>query len=59
VPGGGVVVRSGSAPDGAARWGIEQAFADARIVLGVGQARNRVRRAVGRAAWFVMYAVAA
>jgi Transposase DDE domain len=32
----------------AARWGIEQAFADARQVLGVGEARNRVRRAVER-----------
>src|SRR6187455_2787676 len=32
----------------AARWGIEQAFADARQILGVGQARNRTRRAVER-----------
>jgi hypothetical protein len=32
----------------AARWGVEQAFADARQVLGVGQARNRLRRAVER-----------
>jgi hypothetical protein len=32
----------------ASRWGIEQAFADARQVLGVGQARNRLRRAVER-----------
>ncbi len=32
----------------AARWGIEQAFADARNVLGAGEARNRVRRAVER-----------
>ena len=30
----------------AARWAIEQAFADARNVLGAGEARNRVRRAV-------------
>lgn len=30
----------------ASRWGIEQAFADARQVIGVGQARNRLRRAV-------------
>src|SRR3954465_6578788 len=30
------------------RWGIEQAFADARQILGVGQARNRTRRAVER-----------
>jgi SRSO17 transposase len=32
----------------AARWGIEQTFADARQVLGIGQARNRLRRAVER-----------
>jgi hypothetical protein len=32
----------------ASRWGIEQAFADARQILGVGQARNRTRRAVER-----------
>jgi len=32
----------------AARWGIEQAFADARQILGVGDARNRTRRAVER-----------
>jgi hypothetical protein len=32
----------------AARWGIEQAFADARQNLGVGEARNRTRRAVER-----------
>ena len=32
----------------AARWGIEQAFADARQIMGVGQARNRTRRAVER-----------
>ncbi|EWM12153.1 transposase [Kutzneria sp. 744] len=32
----------------ASRWGIEQAFADARQVIGVGQARNRLRRAVER-----------
>jgi hypothetical protein len=30
----------------AAWWAIEQAFADARNVLGAGEARNRVRRAV-------------
>jgi hypothetical protein len=30
------------------RWGIEQAFADARHIIGVGQARNRTRRAVER-----------
>jgi hypothetical protein len=28
------------------RWGIEQAFADARQVIGVGEARNRLPRAV-------------
>jgi hypothetical protein len=32
----------------ASRWGIEQAFADARQVLGIGEARNRLRRAVER-----------
>jgi hypothetical protein len=32
----------------ASRWGIEQAFADARQVIGVGEARNRLRRAVER-----------
>ena len=32
----------------AARWGIEQAFADARQIVGVGEARNRTRRAVER-----------
>jgi hypothetical protein len=32
----------------ASRWGIEQAFADARQTIGVGQARNRTRRAVER-----------
>src|SRR3954462_11809474 len=31
-----------------ARWGIEQAFADARQIIGVGEARNRTRRAVER-----------
>jgi hypothetical protein len=36
----------------ASRWGIEQAFADARQVIGVGQARNRVRGAVERAVPF-------
>jgi hypothetical protein len=38
----------------AARWGIEQAFADARHVLGAGEARNRVRRAVERTVPFAM-----
>jgi hypothetical protein len=32
----------------AARWSIEVAFSDARQILGVGQARNRARRAVER-----------
>ena len=32
----------------ASRWGIEQAFADARQIMGVGEARNRTRRAVER-----------
>jgi transposase len=32
----------------AARWSIEQAFADARNILGAGEARTRARRAVER-----------
>ena len=32
----------------ASRWGIEQAFAGARQMVGVGEARNRIRRAVER-----------
>jgi hypothetical protein len=32
----------------ASRWGIEQAFADARQIIGVGEPRNRTRRAVER-----------
>ena len=32
----------------ASRWGIEQAFADVRQIMGVGEARNRTRRAVER-----------
>ena len=32
----------------ASRWGIEQALADARQIIGVGEARNRTRRAVER-----------
>jgi hypothetical protein len=31
----------------ASRWGIQQAFADARQIVGVGEARNRTRRTVG------------
>jgi DDE superfamily endonuclease len=38
----------------AARWGIEQAFADARNVLGAGEARTRVRRAVQRTVPFAL-----
>lgn len=38
----------------AARWGIEQAFADARNILGAGEARNRVRRAVQRTVPFAL-----
>ena len=38
----------------AARWGIEQAFADARHVLGAGEARNRARRAVERTVPFAL-----
>jgi len=40
----------------ATRWAIEQAFADARNVLGAGEARNRVRRAVERTVPFAMLA---
>ena len=40
----------------AARWSIEQAFADTRTVLGGGEARNRVRRAVERTVPFTMLA---
>jgi hypothetical protein len=32
----------------ASRWGIEKAFADARQIMGVGEAGNRTRRAVER-----------
>jgi transposase len=38
----------------AARWGIEQAFSDARNILGAGEARNRTRRAVERTVPFAM-----
>jgi len=38
----------------AARWGIEQAFTDARNVLGAGEARTRTRRAVQRTVPFAM-----
>ena len=38
----------------AARWSIEQAFADARHVLGAGEARNRTRRAVQRTVPFAL-----
>jgi DDE superfamily endonuclease len=38
----------------AARWGIEQAFTDARNVLGAGEARNRARRAVERTIPFTL-----
>jgi hypothetical protein len=38
----------------AARWSIEQAFDDARNVLGAGEARTRVRRAVERAVPFAL-----
>jgi hypothetical protein len=38
----------------AARWSIEQAFADARNILGAGEARNRTRRAVQRTVPFAM-----
>ncbi|MGH3226559.1 MAG: IS701 family transposase [Streptosporangiaceae bacterium] len=38
----------------ASRWAIEQAFADARNVLGAGEARNRTRLAVERTVPFAM-----
>jgi DDE superfamily endonuclease len=38
----------------AARWSIEQAFADARNILGAGEARNRARRAVERTVPFAL-----
>jgi hypothetical protein len=38
----------------AARWSIEQAFADARNILGAGEARNRARRAVERTVPFTL-----
>jgi hypothetical protein len=38
----------------AARWAIEQAFADARTVLGAGEARNRAPRAVQRTVPFAL-----
>jgi DDE superfamily endonuclease len=38
----------------AARWSIEQAFSDARNVLGAGEARSRTRRAVQRTVPFAL-----
>jgi hypothetical protein len=38
----------------AARWSIEQAFSDARTVLGAGEARTRARRAVERTVPFAL-----
>jgi len=38
----------------AARWSIEQAFADARNILGAGEARNRTPRAVERTVPFAL-----
>jgi len=38
----------------AGRWSIEQAFADARNVLGAGEARNRARHAVERTVPFAL-----
>jgi hypothetical protein len=40
----------------AARWAIEQAFADARNVLGAGETRNRVKLAVQRTVPFALLA---
>jgi hypothetical protein len=42
----------------ASRWGIEQAFADARQIIGVGEARNRTRRAVERTVPFGLICLA-
>lgn len=39
----------------AARWGIEVTFFDAKNLLGVGQARNRVRKAVERTVPFGLF----
>jgi hypothetical protein len=39
----------------AARWSIEQTFADARNILGAGEARNRTPRAVERTVPFALY----
>jgi hypothetical protein len=38
----------------AARWSIEQAFSDARNILGAGEARNRTPRAVARTVPFAL-----
>jgi len=38
----------------AGRWSIEQAFADARNILGAGEARNRARKAVERTVPFAL-----
>jgi hypothetical protein len=38
----------------AARWSIEQAFADARTILGAGETRTRTRRAVERTVPFAL-----
>jgi hypothetical protein len=40
----------------AARWAIEQAFSDARNILGAGEARNRTPRAVQRTVPFALLA---
>jgi hypothetical protein len=48
TPAAGLVTRY------AARWSIEQAFSDARNVLGAGEARNRTRRAVQRTVPFTL-----
>ena len=42
----------------AARWAIEQAFSDARNILGAGEARNRAPRAVQRTVPFALLATA-
>jgi hypothetical protein len=39
----------------AARWSIEVAFADAKQITGVGEARNRTQRAVERTVPFGLY----
>ena len=39
----------------AARWSLEVAFFDAKNIIGVGEARNRVKKAVERTVPFTLY----